>query len=45
MPNRRFLISAVSESDRIEMQVEGLDDQQADKIRPKSERGGVPAGI
>jgi len=44
MSNRRFFISAVLESGRLEMQVENLDDQQADKIRPKSERGGVPAG-
>ena len=45
MPNRRFFISAVFESGRLEMRVENLDDQQADKIRPKSDRGGVPAGI
>lgn len=44
MPNRRFFISAVLENSRLEMRVENLDDQQADKIRPKSDRGGVPAG-
>jgi hypothetical protein len=40
-----FFISALLQSGRLEMQVENLDDRQADKIRPKSDRGGVSAGI